>query len=55
MNKKVKTNIEGFILALTKEEYAKADKFLENVVTQKVNQIYSAEYEKIKKHYKKDK
>jgi len=55
MDKIIEQNINGFILAMKQENYAKADKHLETVVNRKVNKIYSEEYEKVKKQYKKDK
>lgn len=55
MNKIIRQNIDAFILAMKNEEYAKADRYLETVVHEKVKNIYSDEYEKVKKEYKKNK
>lgn len=48
-------NILKFMVSLNNEEYAKADRYIGNALREKVQRIYSNEYEKIKKEYKKDK
>lgn len=55
MDKIVEKNINGFVLAMKQENYARADRHLEAIVRRKVENIYSEEYEKIKKQHKKDK